>query len=251
MRSGFYERDTKAIVDEIRFLHKKHSITHFQFADELLMSSEKRTTEICQAISALPFKIKWDCNGRLNFATSTLLTLMKTSGAQYINYGIESLSQTVLNQMNKGLNLDQIHRGVEATLQSGLSPGLNLIWGFPGDSVENLILAKEFIIKYDPCQELRTIRPVTPYPGTPLFKKAVEKGLVKDTEDFYEVKHKNSDLITVNFMDMSIQEAHQALWSANKQLVDNYFSHRRSEMSSQMYRLYYDNDTNFRGYRTV
>ena len=177
MRDGFYERNTKAIIDEIRFLYRKFGITHFQFADELLMSSEERTGEICDAILALPFKIKWDCNARLNFAKLPLLQTMKKAGAQYLNYGIESLNQQILNQMGKGLTLERIYQGVEDTLLSKLSPGLNFIWGFPGDTRENLTAACEFIERYDPCDELRTIRPVTPYPGTALFKKAVQMGL--------------------------------------------------------------------------
>jgi anaerobic magnesium-protoporphyrin IX monomethyl ester cyclase len=251
MRDGFHERAVEAIVDEIRYLHKKFTITHFQFADELLMSSEKRTTEICESLLRLPFRIKWDCNGRLNWAKKPILTLMKRSGASYINYGIESLNQQILNKMNKGLTPGQITEGVVNTVSAGLSPGLNLLWGFPGDTFENLDMAVEFIEKHDPCDELRTIRPVTPYPGTPLFKEAVELGLVKDTEDFYENKHKNSDLITINFMDIPTEEAHKALWRANYRLVQNYFLTRHSEVKDKMYQLYYKGDTSFRGYRAV
>ncbi len=250
MREGFHERAVEAIIEEIKWLHKNAGITHFQFADELLMSSERRIEKICGAILKLPFKIKWDCNGRLNFAMFPLLKIMKTSGAEYINYGIESLNQTLLNQMGKGLTLDQIYQGVEATLQAGLSPGLNLLWGFPGDTEENLGLAVDFLKKYDPCDELRTIRPVTPYPGCRLWDSAVKDGLVKDAEEFYETKHKNSDLISVNFMDMSMEEAHKELKMANLVLYRNYLDNRWREMGRVTEKLY-KGDTSFRGFRAV
>jgi radical SAM superfamily enzyme YgiQ (UPF0313 family) len=214
------------------------------------MSSERRTEKICEAILALDFKIKWDCSGRLNFATSPLLMLMKKSGAQYINYGIESLNQKILNQMGKGLTLDQIVNGVEATLTQGLSPGLNLLWGFPMNNGQDLREEVEFLKKYDPCHELRTIRPVTPYPGCPLFVKAVGAGLVRDAEDFYENKHKNSDLISVNFMDMPIEMAHQKLLSANLQLIQNYYEKRQNGVRKSANKLY-NGDTSFRGFREV
>lgn len=230
-------------MDEIRLLYRSFGITHFQFSDELLMASEARTEEICTALLKLPFKIKWDCNGRLNYASASILSIMKKSGCEYINYGIESLNQSILNQMGKGLTVDQIHKGVEATLAQGLSPGLNLLWGFPGDTIQNLRSEVEFLKKYDPCHELRTIRPVTPYPGCPLFRKAIELGHLKDAEDFYENKHKNSDLITVNFMDMPIEEAHKALFAANRELYGHYLDKIRGQLK--------DPDENFRGYRQV
>ena len=251
MREGFHERNVEAIIEEIKFLHNQFQINHFQFADELLMGSERRVEKICEAILILPFKIKWDCNGRLNFAESKTLEIMKTSGCEYVNYGIESLNQKILNQMGKGLTLDQIYNGVEATLHGKISPGLNFIWGFPGDTEENLFKMVDFLIKYDPCDELRTIRPVTPYPGCRLYKQAIEQGLVKDAEDFYENKHKNSDLISINFMDMPIEMVYQKLLSANLQLIQNYYEKRQKGVRRQANDLYLHGNTSFRGFRAV
>ena len=153
MREGFHERPIDSIIEEMKWLQTEARITHFQFADELLMSSEKRTASICEAILKHLRKTKWDCNGRLNFAKPKLLQFMRKAGCEYINYGIESLDQKILNEMGKGLTVDRIHEGVEATLQAKISPGLNLLWGFPGDTVANLSAATKFLIKYDPCHE--------------------------------------------------------------------------------------------------
>jgi radical SAM superfamily enzyme YgiQ (UPF0313 family) len=176
---------------------------------------------------------------------------MKRSGASYVNYGIESLNQNLLNQMHKGLTVEQITDGVEATLSCDLSPGINLIWGFPGDSIENLELAADFIKKYDPCHELRTIRPVTPYPGTELYRLAIEKGLLAGPEDFYENKHKNSDLVAVNFTDIPTDEMHKALYRVNAGLVRHYQEKRFNRLDESMKGLYSGTDTGFRGYRDV
>jgi len=251
MRDGFHERKSSAIMQEIRYLHKNYAINYFDFEDELLMSSEKRTAAICEAILKLPFAIKWDCNGRLNFAKPEILKLMKRAGCGYVNYGIESLNQNILNQMGKGLTLDCIYTGVENTISAGLSPGLNLLWGFPNDSEENLKKEVEFLSIYSSHDELRTIRPVTPYPGCRLFDQAVEMGLVKDAKDFYENKHVNSDLISVNFMDIPTAEAHRMLYRANKDILFNYYSNRFESAISGAERLYLNGDTNFRGFRPV
>jgi len=250
MREGFHERSIEAIIEEIKWLHSHAGINHFQFADELLMSSERRTEKICEAILALPFQIKWDCNGRLNYATSPLMSLMKKAGCSYVNYGIESLKQEVLNQMGKGLTTSQIYEGVEATLTQGLSPGLNLLWGFPTNNGQDLKEEVAFLKKYDLCHELRTIRPVTPYPGCRLFQKAIDDGLVSGASEFYENLHKNSDLISVNFMDLDIKEAHRALMMANEELVENYMNKRKKEMMDAASAMYLKGE-HFRGFRSV
>jgi radical SAM superfamily enzyme YgiQ (UPF0313 family) len=251
MRKGFHEREIPAIMEEIRFLKKNFNINHFDFEDELLMGSEKRTGELCEAINRLPFKVKWDCNGRLNYAKKDLLDEMKQSGCQYVNYGIESLNQKTLNEMGKGLTLDMIHEGVQNTLEVGLSPGLNLIFGFPGDTEKDLQDRKKFLLKYDPADELRTIRPVTGYPGCRLFDEAVDKGLVKNAEDFYENLHKNSDLVSINFTDIPTHEMNRMLYEVNSELYDSYLAKRRKKTLYTAEALYLRNDVSFRGWRPV
>jgi radical SAM superfamily enzyme YgiQ (UPF0313 family) len=153
--------------------------------------------------------------------------------------------------MGKGLTLDMIHKGVEMTLSQNLSPGLNLLWGFPGNTVQDLWDEVDFLKKYDPCDELRTIRPVTPYPGCRLFDEAVEKGLVKDPEDFYENLHQNSDRISVNFMDIPTEEAHKELFHANQMLIHNHMKKRTMSTISGAEELYIKGNTNFRGFRPI
>lgn len=251
MRDGFHEREVPAILEEIRYLNKTYLINYIDFEDELLMSSEKRTAEICEGILRLPYKIKWDCNGRLNYAKKETLSLMKKAGCQYINYGIESLNQTILNQMGKGITIDMIHEGVQNTLDEGLSPGLNLLWGFPENTEQDLRDEVAFLKKYDPCDELRTIRPVTPYPGCRLFTEALQKGLADGAEDFYENKHQNSDLIGINFMDIPTKDAHEMLYNANTELINNHYMKRLYANIDNAEELYLHGNTNFRGWRAV
>ncbi len=251
MRKGFHERSVEAIMEEIKWLYKNANITHFQFSDELLMGSERRVTEICTAILNLQFQIKWDCNGRLNFAKPSALKLMRKSGCEYINYGIESLNQTILNQMGKGLTVEQIHQGVQETVGAGLTPGINVIWGFPGDTHQNLLEGMAFIRKYNKGPELRTIRPVTPYPGTPLYKKALADGLLDGPEDFYENKHVNSDLMTVNFTDIPTPDAHRMLYECNSLLIDDYYGRLANNTGANARKLYIEGKTDFRGFRDV
>jgi hypothetical protein len=96
---------------------------------------------------------------------------------------------------------------------------------------------------------MRTIRPVTPYPGSPLYYYAIEKGLLKDCEDFYENKHVNSDLVAVNFTDMSNDEFHKCMFEANERLLTSYFQKKLEATVDEAKKLYLQKNVNFRGFR--
>lgn len=111
------------------------------------------------------------------------------------------------------------------------------------DTPQALQKSVKFLIKYDRQSQIRTIRPVTPYPGCPLYNLAINRGLIKDCEDFYENKHTNSDLLTANFAKMSDDEIYNALYEANRQLLDNYYRCTQTLNYEMLDNLYYNRDT--------
>lgn len=249
MDPGFRPRSMRGIIEEIRLLRKDYHVTYIEFVDELLMSSEARTVELCEGFIKAGLGVKWFCNGRLNYAKPDVLRVMKEAGCVFINYGIESMDENALRAMNKALTVRQIVSGIEETLKAGISPGFNIIFGNIGETAESLKKGVDFLLKYDDHSQLRTIRPVTPYPGSPLYYHALEQGLLKDCEDFYERKHVNSDLLSVNFTGLSDEDFHRLLCEANTRLIDNYYSGQRQSTLENARRLYLERDATFRGFR--
>ena len=249
MDKGFRPRSVRAILEEADQLRARYNITRLEFFDELLMSSEERTLELCDHFLAHPHKYTWGCNGRLNFAKPRVLSMMHRAGCDFINYGIESLDQKTLNVMKKGLTVRQIEDGVRHTLEAGIAPGINIIYGNIGEPLSALDDAVDFLLKYHDNSYLRTIRPVTPYPGSDLYYHALKTGLLKDVADFYGNKHVNSDLLAVNFTPHTDQEVHTALHKANERLINSYYETARSAVLDVSRRLYLEGDATFRGFR--
>ncbi len=253
---GHRKRSVEAILDEIGWLMSNYQINYFQFSDDLLMTSKRRTVEIAEAFLHWQEKnkkrFKWSCNGRLNFVTPEVLHVMEKSGCVFINYGIEAFDDESLKAQDKALTCATIERGVQETIKTSIAPGLNFIWGNIGETEDTLQKAVDFLTKYDSHSQLRTIRPVTPYPGSPLYYHCIEKGLLdrdNPAEDFYERKHLNSDLLAVNLTPYSDDEFHAILAKANKTLLDNYFDYQRNRYHEQTDELYFETNTKFRGYR--
>lgn len=251
MDKGFRPRSNKNIINEIKFLQKQYRINYFAFSDELLMSSKQRVINLCEDFLKEGLNIKWNCSGRLNYASPEVIKMMKKAGCVFINYGIECYDDNMLKVMHKSLTTEQIRIGIENTLAEGISPGFNIIFGNIGEGVEELQKGVEFLLKYDDGSQLRTIRPVTPYPGSPLYDYAISKGMIKDCEDFYENKHTNSDLLAVNFTRLSDEEFYKALYQANKTLLENYNKKQNENNVAVLNNLYKNKDATFRGFRQI
>lgn len=251
MDEGFRPRRADSIIEEIERLKKDYNVSYISFVDELLMSSASRTMEICEAFIKGRLGIRWACNGRLNYARPDVLNFMKKAGCVFINYGIESMDDKVLKMMNKAMTTRHITEGIDNTLDAGISPGFNIIFGNIGETAEALEKGVRFLLKYDNHSQLRTIRPVTPYPGSPLYYHAIEHGLLKDCEDFYEKKHANSDLLSVNFTGLTDDQFYKALYDANLALLENYYSYQAEQSRRDLDNLYIKRDASFRGFRQM
>ncbi|GAG32711.1 unnamed protein product, partial [marine sediment metagenome] len=112
----------------------------------------------------------------------------------------------------------------------------------------------EFLRKYNSYSEARTIRFITPYPSCQLYLDAIDKGLLKDAEDFYN-KFKNSDLMMVNFTKIPTAQAYQLLFKANMELMLDHLKHSKMTVDEAngilkgFFELYFENRIHFRGAR--
>lgn len=246
--SGYRRRSVENIVEEIKELQHRYGVTHITFEDENLMASSQMAIQFANGILDSGINIDWNCMGRIGVAKPEVLKIMKKAGCKYINYGIESLDQNVLDLMNKKQKVEDINEGIENTLNAGIYPGLNMLWGSLGDNDETIKKNTEFLIKYNSDKQVRTIKPVTPYPGTEFFRIAVKKGLLKDVDDFYH-KYQNSDRMTVNFTDVSDDKFYELLFKSNKAVVESYYQRVSNNVVEGFRKCYFENDINFRGPR--
>jgi radical SAM superfamily enzyme YgiQ (UPF0313 family) len=254
MEKGIRFRSIKNVVDEIRLLHDKFNVTYVMMNDELFVYPKKRVFEFQDELERQDLKIKYDCNARVDAFDEEVAKSLKESGCQFLNFGMESSDQTVLDIMHKNTTVRQNIEAAEIVRKTGIGIGLNFIWGNIGDTEESLKNNVKLIKKYNSYDYVRTIRPVTPYPGCELYYTAVERGLLKGPEDFFD-RFRNSDLVTVNFTDYPAEKCYQLLYEANKELITDHFQHTNGDMEtanrmiSNFYNLYFKGVTNFRGAR--
>lgn len=254
MEKGLRLRSLNDILMEIQHLHDKYDIDYFEFADECFILNKKRLEKFIGLLRDNNLNINYSCASRVTGIDEEILELLKESGCKFINYGFESMDRKVLKEIKKNATPEDNEKTAELTYKANIPFGVNFIWGYPSDNEETLINSVNFIKKYNSKEQCRTIRPVTPYPGSELYYDAIDKGLLTGPEDFFN-RFKNSDLITVNFTNLDICNMYEMLYDANKHLIDNHFRKggisrtKAEELTDAFYNLYFGGGNNFRGAR--
>jgi len=151
--------------------------------------------------------------------------------------------------MKKYQTIEEIYKGIETTIKEGINPGLNVLFGNIGDTRDSVLKIVDFLKKYNLYGELRTLKPVTPYPGSELYYHAIKQGLIRDCEDFYEIKHMNSDLFACNFTELDDEQLCDILYTCNKKLIEDHFKNIIEKNITAHKKLYFEKDYGFRGVR--
>ncbi len=252
--AGIRQRGPDQVVAEMKELYDRYGVTYFYFCDELAIVSRKQIFQLTDAIvkTLPPIKFRMDC--RVTLFDDEIAVALKQAGAVFLNIGFESSSQTVLDQMNKRAKVEQNIAAAETAMRHNIGIGINMIWGMPGDDLNSLRKNAEFIKRFNQYDQIRTIRPVTPYPGSPLYYKAIEEGQLTGPDDFFE-KFKNSDLYLCNFTGIPKEEIYATLYEVNKDLIYDHFENTSKEFDiadgliDRFYDLYFNGVTDFSGPR--
>ena len=172
---GVRLRSVKNVIAEIKVLKKKFKTNYFAFDDELVVVNEKRIAELCGEIKKLG--IKWSCQGRINFSTKPILSMMKDAGCSTVGFGIESGSPKILKNMNKGITPEMIITAIKNCDAIRLNYVPQMIFGYVGEDEDSLKETLKLCFKTGMTPAFNT---ATPYPGTQLYEWAKKAGKIKD-----------------------------------------------------------------------
>lgn len=185
-------RSPKNVVDEMEECVRKYNIGEFNLHDELFTASEKRVIEVCTEILRRKLDVAWVCMARVDTIHSErMLRYMKKAGCGKIVFGFESGSQKVLDMMNKGTKIAQAIRAVRLVKKVGIKTSGNFMLGNLGETRKTMRQTVDFAkrLNTDTIAFFQT----SPYPGTELYKIALEKGYLRKN-----IKWKDFALLSKN-----------------------------------------------------
>ena len=182
-------RSAKKVVDEIEYdLELFPDLKEIMFEDDTLTADKKRAREICNEIldRGLNKRISWSANARADLDDPELLKLMKESGCRMLVTGFEFGDQKILNNVRKGLTVEQMKKFAGLTKKAGIMVHGCFMIGGPGETRETAMKTIKLVgdIKPDTLQ----ISGLTPYPGTEFYNWCKENGYIiaKDWTDWVD-----------------------------------------------------------------
>jgi anaerobic magnesium-protoporphyrin IX monomethyl ester cyclase len=170
-------RDPAKVVDEMEFLMNEYNVREILLQDEEFTLDKKHVIGICDEIIRRKLDILWDCKSRVDTVNEEMLSKMKAAGCDRIHYGVEAYDQRILNILRKGITPDQVRKTFQLTHDMGITILAYFMIGTPGESLETMKNTVEFSKELDP--EYAQYAITTAFPGTDLYKFAMEKGFVK------------------------------------------------------------------------
>jgi radical SAM superfamily enzyme YgiQ (UPF0313 family) len=171
------------IVDEIRFLEEKFGINEVKFYDDVFTLDRRRVFAVCARLKEQGIDVPWSCETRVNLVDGELLRTMKDAGCYMIEYGVESGNQEILNNLKKDITLEKIIEAFKLTHEAGIETVAYFMLGSPQETSESIEETIEFAKKLDPDFVQFSI--ATPYPGTELYRLAIEEGPVSEKWEEY------------------------------------------------------------------
>ncbi|MBK6922442.1 MAG: cobalamin-dependent protein [Deltaproteobacteria bacterium] len=180
---GKYRRHSmENVVDHIESILARTDATHISIYDELFSANKKRIVEFCDLLEQRGIQVSWFCQLRVDQLDQDLLHRMRRAGCRHISFGFESGSDTVLDSMDKKITAAQIARAVELTRNAKIGIQANFLFGDPAETEQTLQESLAFQREHD----LMFVdwSAVIPYPGTRLYARALERGLIGDRVEF-------------------------------------------------------------------
>ncbi len=171
-------RSPQNVADEIEFLVNKYKVKQIVFVDDEFTLVKRFVYGFLGELKKRKLDIQFACGARVDHMTKQYMKDLYNNGCVVLYFGVESGNQETLDRIGKKITLDQARRVFQWVKElKGFATG-SFILGFPWETIEDMKRTVDFAVELDPNYAQFTV--LTPYPGTPLFKYAVEHNLVED-----------------------------------------------------------------------
>jgi len=175
-------RSPKNVVAEIEHLIKNYHAKQIMFWDAIFPVNKAEGVRFCREFidNNIHKKIKWSTECHVNVVDRELLALMYKAGCRIICYGIESGVQKLLDNVNKNIKIHRVRKAIDETRRAKIRTYGSYIIGLPGETRETVLQTIRFAKELD--TDYAQFSLLTPYPGTAIFKSALERGAIKTAD---------------------------------------------------------------------
>jgi len=141
----FRQRSVTNVVNEIKHGVINYNAKCFFFHDSLINGNIKWLEDFCDQLIEEGLNIHWFSFASVQNLNFEILEKMQKAGCISLTYGIEHISEKVLKNMNKRSSLGKAKEILEASVEIGIMPTANIIYGLLGEDDEDFANLLYFI----------------------------------------------------------------------------------------------------------
>jgi anaerobic magnesium-protoporphyrin IX monomethyl ester cyclase len=164
----YHSRSPENVAAEMKWLKETYRPDHIWFADDILGLKPGWLPRFADAVQAQGSLIPFKCLSRADLLTRAgEVEALARAGAQTVWMGAESGSQKILDAMDKGTRVEQIHEAARRLKGAEIRVGFFLQFGYPGETREDIEKTIQLVRDCDPDDVGISVS--YPMPGTKFY----------------------------------------------------------------------------------
>ncbi len=140
-------RSLEVLRRELKAIDNLGFVKHVRFTDDNFTARSDRIKSVLEMMIQEEFSFTWSSFARASALTPELAKLMKQSGCEFVDLGLESGSQKILDNMDKHLNRSQSFDAIGLLNDKGIVSRGSFIIGYPGETHDTFFETIDFINK--------------------------------------------------------------------------------------------------------
>lgn len=180
-KGKYLSRPINDVIRDIEVI-KSLGYKRFYMIDDNIISNPRYLDEFCGKVTK--YKMKWSTQCSIHLAKDTkLLKKVVRAGGEIFSFGLESINQEGLENLNKSwLKVEDHEKNLKILNNSGIIISSEMIIGTDGDTVNSIIETKRFVERNKIAIPRFYI--LTPIPYTELYYQLRTEGRLL-TEDWH------------------------------------------------------------------
>lgn len=218
---GHRQQSVEYAVNHIKYLQKAYNIHFFRFGDELFTRNRDWVINFANRLVQDGVNIRYIVHGvRTDNVDDDLVAALRKSGCITVFIGFESGSGKMLQVMRKNITVEQNISAIRAIHASGMNVLIQTVIGMPGEDDATINETIGSLGKAGAEPEWVAINYAQAYPGTWLWKHALEKGIISDPEK-YIIEMGKDDSGFVNYTEKPDRVVKSWRWRIIRSLLSN------------------------------
>lgn len=162
-----------SVIAQIDKLVTEYGVRNVKFADEIFVLHPGHVHAICDLLIERGYGLNIWAYARVDTIKEDMIEKLKRAGFNWLALGIESASERVRDDVQKGFAQDEVYRTIEAVRAAGINVIGNYIFGLPEDDLETMRATLELAMELN-C-EFANFYCAMAYPGSQLYAQAVRE----------------------------------------------------------------------------